>query len=79
MSEEARTAGASRAPQEAQKDWSKPRPDVIPRSTYFPAAMAFGLTLFFWGLVTSPVVLVMGLLVIAVSLVGWIGEMRHGE
>ena len=52
---------------------------TIPRPTYFPAAMAFGITFSLWGLVTSPVVLVVGLVVVAVSLMGWIGELRHEE
>ncbi len=60
-------------------DWGVPRPEAIPRPTYHPAAMAFGLTLFFWGLVTSPVVLGAGLVVIAASLYGWIEEMRNGQ
>jgi hypothetical protein len=58
-------------------EWDKARPDVIPRPTFFPAAMAFGTTFLLWGLITSPVVLAMGSLLIVVSLVGWIGEMRH--
>ncbi|MGO8994513.1 MAG: hypothetical protein ACLQVI_14435 [Polyangiaceae bacterium] len=60
-------------------DWNKAKPDVIPRPTYWPAAMAFGLTLLLWGLVTSPVVLGVGFSVIVVSLIGWIGEMRHEQ
>ena len=55
----------------------KPKPDVIPRPTYFPIALAFGLTLLFWGFVTSVVIVGIGLLVIGVSTAGWIGEMRH--
>ena len=55
----------------------KPKPDTIPRPTYFPVGLAFGITLLLWGFVTSPVVLGMGLLVFIVSLAGWIGEMRH--
>ena len=58
-------------------DWNKPKPDVIPRSTYWPATMALALTLLLWGFVTSPVVLGFGLLMVALSLVGWVGEMRH--
>jgi hypothetical protein len=63
----------------SRADWSTPRPAVIPRATYFPAAMAFGLTFVLWGIVTSPVVLVVGLLVVVVSLAGWIQEMRHEQ
>jgi hypothetical protein len=51
--------------------------EMLPRPTYFPAAMAFGLTLLLGGIVTSPVVLGVGLLVVVASLVGWIGDMRH--
>ena len=61
------------------ESWSKPKPDVIPRPTYAPAALAFGITLLFWGLITSPVVLGMGVLVFTVALVMWIGEMRHDQ
>ena len=56
---------------------ASPSPTSIPRPTYWPAAMAFGLTFLLWGLVTSPVVLGVGVVVFVVSLVGWIGEMRH--
>jgi hypothetical protein len=58
-------------------EWGHARPAVIPRPTFFPAALAFGTTFLLWGLVTSPVVLGMGSLLMVVSLVGWIGEMRH--
>jgi hypothetical protein len=55
----------------------KPKPYTIPRPTYFPVALAFGVTLLLWGFITSPVVLTMGVVVVIVSLAGWIGEMRH--
>jgi hypothetical protein len=73
------TETESTPPPRSRKDWGIPRPEVIPRPTYFPAAMAFGLTLLLWGVVTSPVVLGVGLVVVVVSLIGWIGEMRHEE
>jgi len=60
-------------------DWSVPKPAVIPQPTYAPASMAFGTTLFFWGFVTSPVLLGVGFLVMVAALVGWIGEMRHDD
>jgi hypothetical protein len=63
----------------SREDWSVPLPAEIPRPTYAPAAMAFGLTFFLWGFVTSPVVLAAGLIVTVAALVSWIGEMRHGE
>ncbi len=57
--------------------WGVPKPANIPPATYFPAATAFGITLFLWGFITSPVLLVVGLAVLVVSIAGWMGEMRH--
>jgi len=59
------------------KDWNEAQPRTIPHPTAWPAGMAFGTTIFFWGLITSPVLLGIGLLVMAASLAGWIEEMRH--
>ena len=58
-------------------DWNRPLPEHIPRPTAWPAGLALGITLFFWGIITSLVVLAMGLAVLIVCLYGWIGEMRH--
>jgi hypothetical protein len=58
-------------------DWGDARPEIIPNPTAWPAGMAFGITLFIWGFVTSMVLIIVGLTVMTVSLVGWIGEMRH--
>jgi hypothetical protein len=75
MTTEPESAASARS--DGKEGWNTPMPEVIPRPTYFPAAMAFGLTFLLWGIITSPVVLLAGLLVIVVSLAGWIGEMRH--
>jgi hypothetical protein len=72
-------AVAPTAEARAQAEGGRLKPDVIPRSTYFPAALAFGITLLLWGLVTSPVVLGVGLVAVIVSLIGWVGELRHDE
>jgi hypothetical protein len=62
---------------ESRKGWNTAKPEHIPRPTPWPAAMALGITFFAWGLVTSPVVLGMGLVLFIISLAGWIGEIRH--
>jgi hypothetical protein len=58
-------------------DWNEARPATIPPPTFWPAAMAFGLTFLFWGLITSPVLWIVGLALVFTALGGWIGEMRH--
>ena len=56
----------------------KPLPDeALPRPTYFPAGLAMGTTLFFWGLITSRVVFLAGVGLLIAALAGWISEIRH--
>jgi hypothetical protein len=71
------TEKAEKNAAQARDDWNVPRPERIPPPTYAPAGLAFGLTLAFWGLVTSPVMIVMGFAVVTWSLVGWVREMRQ--
>jgi hypothetical protein len=63
----------------SKEDWSAARPEGIPRPTFWPAGLAFGITFLMLGLLTSLVVIAVGFAVFIVSLVGWIGELRHEE
>ncbi len=63
----------------ADSSWSKPRPLLTPRPTYWPALLAFGITFLLWGLITSPVLLIAGGGFFVVSLAGWIGEIAHAR
>jgi hypothetical protein len=49
----------------------------LPPPTFWPAGLALGVTLIFWSLITSWVVLMMGGWLFIVSLVGWIRDIRH--
>ncbi len=49
----------------------------LPSPTYWPAFLAFGITLLAWSLVTSWVLAVTGILVIFVALGGWIGDLLN--
>ena len=71
--------GMSTEEMPSQEDWAIARPAIIPRPTFSPAGLAFGLTFLLWGLITSSVLIVVGLAVVVVSLIGWIGELRHDE
>jgi hypothetical protein len=57
--------------------WNVPKPDVIPRPTSWPAGLALGIALIGWGLITSPIIFGIGLVLFAVALGGWIREIRH--
>lgn len=60
-----------------REGWNAPRPATIPRPTAWPLGVASGITLLAWGLVSSPIILGVGALILAVSLRGWIEERRH--
>ena len=53
-------------------------PDVpLPHPTYFPAGLAMGVAFLFWGLITTWVVLAVGVVLFIAALAGWIAEIRH--
>jgi hypothetical protein len=52
-------------------------PEIIPHSTYWPLALAFGTTLLLWGFLTSLILSGVGILCMAVSLAGWIEEINN--
>jgi hypothetical protein len=52
-------------------------PEIIPDSTFWPLALAFGTTLLLWGFLTSLILSGVGILCMAISLAGWIGEINN--
>lgn len=57
--------------------WEPLPPERLPRPNYFPAGLAMGTTFFFWGFITSWVILAVGGGLFIASLAGWISEIRH--
>jgi len=49
----------------------------LPRPTMWPAVMAAGITLLMAGLLLSLLFSLAGLLLFALALAGWIGELSH--
>jgi hypothetical protein len=61
----------------AHPEWEPLPAEHLPRPTYFPAGLAMGIAFLFWGLITSWVIIVVGLALFAASLAGWITEIRY--
>jgi len=61
-------------PQNIHPGWEPLPHDRLPRPTFFPAGLAMGITFLLWGLITSWVVLVVGIGLFAASFAGWIYE-----
>jgi hypothetical protein len=60
-----------------EPDWQKATPERLPKPTYWPFFLAMGLAFIFWGLLTTWVILIAGVLIFIVSLIGWINLLRH--
>jgi hypothetical protein len=58
-------------------NWAPLPAESLPRPTYFPAGLAMGVTFLFWGLISSLVIFLVGLVLFAASLAGWITEIRY--
>lgn len=65
------------SPPDESGDWSIPRPEILPRPTYAPAGLAFGAIFLLWGILTSYIVSIVGLIIFVISLAAWIGEILH--
>lgn len=59
--------------------WNSPKPARVPDPSAWPMVLAFGACLLAWGIVTSWILSAVGFLVSAISLGGWISEMRHDQ
>ena len=64
-------------PAESADGWTTPQPERVPRQTYMPATLALGVTVLLWGLVTTYILTAIGLALIILSMVFWIGDIRH--
>lgn len=64
-------------PSDLPPGWNRPKPEIMTHSTWWPAFLSLGVTFIAWGFVTSFFVLIIGLITFAVSLAGWIGDIRH--
>ena len=57
--------------------WGVPQPPIISEPTIWPVAVAMGITLLVWGLVTSLIITAVGFVLLATAIGGWISAIRH--
>jgi len=71
------TEASKPSPSESPPGWNTARPEKLPAPCIWPAALALGITLLLWGLVTSLIITGVGGMLFAVALAGWIRDIRH--
>ena len=54
--------------------WEPLPPEILPHPNFFPAGLAMGITFVLWGLITSWVIVAVGIGLFVASLAGWIYE-----
>lgn len=57
--------------------WTVPQPAELPEPSIWPAALSLAIMFIVWGLVSSLIISGIGLVLFAVSMIGWIREIRH--
>jgi hypothetical protein len=79
MKAEIRRPPADEVPLEDPQTWHNPAPETLPPPTYCPAVLALGIVFLLWGVVTTPAISAVGLVLCIIALSIWIGELRHGN
>jgi hypothetical protein len=63
--------------QEQRTQWVKAKPEILPRPSYMPFLLALSLALLFWGLISTWIITVTGVIGVVISLHGWIKDMLN--
>ncbi len=76
------TAGEERAPDhetetEPHPGWSRPKPEIIPRATYWPVLFAGGTAFIFWGVISDIWMFGAGLILAIMSMIGWVNDLLN--
>ncbi len=62
---------------EPDDTWHEALPETIPEPTYWPAVMSFGIMLLAWSVLGNYPMAVVAILIIIISVAGWIRELYH--
>ncbi len=61
----------------AEPEWCEAQPAVIPEPTFWPMVLALGVSISLWGILTSWVFVVAGMMLSLLSLYRWVMELRQ--
>ena len=62
---------------EEHPDWNPALPEVVPEPTPWPAVLSLASTLIVWGFASSLFISYIGVVLFAISIGYWIGDIRH--
>jgi hypothetical protein len=56
---------------------SPAEPGKMPDATLWPIAAALGSFFLFWGMIASPIISLIGVIILGFSIAGWIQDMNY--
>ena len=59
-----------------EKEMYPADPQEIPAPTFWPFILAFGVMFLFWGIIASFIMSLVGVVIMIVSIAGWVSELR---
>ncbi len=59
-----------------ENELSPADPQEIPPPTFWPFILSFGVVFLFWGIITSFIVSLAGVIIMTISIAGWISDLR---
>lgn len=59
----------------SSESWSIPKPEVMASPSYWPFVLAFGTALMGLGVLTSILIVIIGILFFILAIVKWMGEL----
>ena len=51
-------------------------PQDIPAPSFWPFILSFGVVFLFWGIITSFIVSLVGVIIMIIAIAGWISELK---
>ena len=60
-----------------QAGWSRPKPEIIPRATYWPILFGGGIAFIFWGVISDVWMFGAGLILAIASIIGWVNDLLN--
>ncbi|WP_196891036.1 hypothetical protein [Aureivirga marina] len=62
-----------------EKNQNKAYPEELPKFTWYPFILSIGVTLLFWGIVTTLIIAIMGIIFLFLGLIGWISNLLEEQ
>jgi hypothetical protein len=61
------------------EDWAKPMPQKTPAPTFWPISLAMSIIFILWGIISTWVISVVGLILFGISIRGWVKDLLNEQ